>query len=238
MRLEVFPAGSWAGAVASRWRDRLAARPSLRTCLPTGDTPRPVYRLIAGTADLTRSELLLVDEFGLPPDHPARCDAMIRRHLLDLLPAPPAAVHALDPQAADLDAECRRHDARAAGLDLTMLGLGANGHVALNEPGSPRDSRTRVVELAPQTVEHAGDYGAGAAPAWGITMGVGTLLESAEIWLLVTGAHKAAILQRVLEGPVGPKAPATFLRGHPGAVVLADEPAAAFLPFAPGRPSG
>ncbi len=186
-----------------------------------------MYREIAATADLSRSELLLVDEFGLPAGHPARCDEMIGRHLLDLLPAPPAAVHTVDVDAADLAAECRRYERLAAGLDLTLLGLGGNGHVGLNEPGSAEGSRTRVVELAPETAAHADTYGAGAAPAWGVTMGIATLLGSAEIWLLVTGAHKAAILRRVLDGPIGPDVPATFLRRHPNAVVLADDAAAA-----------
>ena len=204
--------------------------PTARVCLPTGATPRPAYhRFAADGGDLSSATIFLLDEFGLPPGSPSRCDEMIRRDLLDRLNDPPGAFHALDVGAADLEAECARFEAsiRSEGLDLAVLGLGGNGHLGLNEPGSDRLSVTRVVGLTPETSEHSTDYGSDQAATWGATMGIDTLLSAAEIWLLVTGAHKAAILQRALSGPVGPDVPASFLRLHDAVTIYADQPAAA-----------
>ena len=233
-RVEVFPAATWAAAVAERWLGAGSARPHQTLCLPTGATPRPVYgELAAHDADLTDTEVFLLDEFGgLPIGSPGRCDQMLRTDLLDLLARPPARVHTYDMAADDIPGMCARYEADLpdAGLDLTVLGLGGNGHIGLNEPGSARDSRTRPVRLEESTSRAAGGYGAGPeAPTWGVTLGIGTLLESAEIWLLVTGAHKAAILADVVRGPIGPHVPASFLREHPNTTVLADERAAAEL---------
>ena len=210
----------------------MATRPNARLCLPTGSTPRPVYRRAAKAIDFSSAEVFLLDEFGLLPGDAARCDEMIRRDFLDLLQVPPAAFDTLDPQAGDLAVECRRFDKSVAsgGLDLTMLGLGHNGHLGLNEPGSTPDSATRIVHLEQSTVVAADRYGPSSPPVWGLTLGMKAILESAEIWLLVTGPEKQEILNRVLEGPIGPDVPASFLRTHPRAVVLADESAAACRP--------
>jgi glucosamine-6-phosphate deaminase len=205
----------------------------VRLCLPTGRTPRPAYAAFAaGGGDLGDTDVFLLDEFVLPDRHPARCDEMLQRDLLDLLPGPPRALHALDPGAADLDAECARYAALVAdgGLDLTLLGLGGNGHLGLNEPGSGATSPTRAVDLTPETTETAAGYGAGAAPSRGVTLGMADLLASHEVWLLVTGEHKADILRRSVTGPVGPEVPASYLRGHPNTLVLADAAAASLLP--------
>ena len=173
----------------------------------------------------------LLDEFGLPPHSPSRCDEMIQRDLLDRLPGPPGAFDALDVEATDLDAECARYEAsiRDGGLDLAVLGLGGNGHLGLNEPGSDRATVTRVVELTAETSEHSTDYGSDQAARWGVTMGIDTLLSARAIWLLVTGSHKAAILERTLSAPIGPDVPATFLRLHNMVTVYADGEAAALL---------
>lgn len=194
----------------------------------------PAYRSFADAGGSLRgATVFLLDEFGLPPGHPARCDGMIRRTLFDHLEGPPNRLFALDPGAADLTAECRRYEAavEAGGLALTVLGLGRNGHLGLNEPGSNATSRTRRVALAPETMRHAEEYGREEPqqPAWGLTMGIGTILDSEQIWLLVTGAHKAAILAKALNGPIGAEVPASFLRSHPNVVVLADEDAVAEL---------
>jgi glucosamine-6-phosphate deaminase len=114
----------------------------------------------------------------------------------------------------------------SGGLDLTLLGLGGNGHIGLNEPGTTADSPTRVVRLAVSTKEAAGRYGSGQEPEWGMTLGMRSILDSQEIWLLVTGSHKTEILDQVLNGPIGPEVPASFLRTHPNIVVLADRSAA------------
>ena len=191
-----------------------------------------MYRSFAQAGgDLSSSTIFVLDEFGLPPGTAARCDEMIQRDLLDFLPAPPGAVHALDVDAPDLEAECLRYEAAVndGGLALAMLGLGGNGHLGLNEPGSGSDTVTRVVQLTPETGGHATSYGSDDPATWGMTLGIASLLAADELWLLVTGAHKAEILVRSMNDEIGPDVPATFLRTHPNVTVFADEAAAALL---------
>lgn len=195
----------------------------------------------AGGASLEGVDVILLDEYvGLPPGHPARCDARLRRELLDHLPAPPAAVHAIDVDRLDADAAAAAHDAVAAGgIDLALLGLGANGHVGLNEPGARPDDPTRVVRLAASSRRAAAErYGADPPPTAGVTLGLDRLLAAGEAWLLVTGAAKAAVLARALEEPEGPDCPASYLRRHPRLRVVADDAAAGRLRPATRRAGG
>jgi 6-phosphogluconolactonase/glucosamine-6-phosphate isomerase/deaminase len=236
-RLEILPAAEWADRVAADLAARLRAEPRLRLCLPTGDTPSPVYARLAALAQAGRAPfdsavIVALDEYlELAPGHPARCDVRLQRELLDLLPAPPASFHRIEADDPDPAAAAARIDAVAAdGLDLALLGLGANGHVGLNEPGSYADAPTRVVRTSESSRRAAAErYGADPAPTAAITLGMRRLLEAREVWLLVTGERKASILARALEAPEGPDCPATWLRRHPDLRVIADEPAAAGL---------
>ena len=235
-RLEVVAAQDWADRVADELIARVRERPRLRLCLPSGDTPstlfaRLVDRSAAGEVSFGGVTIVLLDEFlGLAAGDPARCDVRLNRELLVGL-RPPAAIHTIDADASDPEAAARAHDAVAAeGLDLALLGLGMNGHVGLNEPGSGPDSPTRVIRTAAATQEAAlGRYSAGSAPLTGITLGMDRLLAAGEVWLLVTGARKADVLARALNGPEGEDCPASFLRRHPRLWVIADEAAAARL---------
>jgi 6-phosphogluconolactonase/glucosamine-6-phosphate isomerase/deaminase len=231
IRLEIFDDHDWADEVAQRLVSSLTAQPTARICLPTGNTPRPVYTACAPTIDLSSATVFLLDEFGLPPGSPARCDSMLQRDLLGSIAETPARYHRLDVNAIDGAAECARFDSLIAdgGLDLTLLGLGGNGHLALNEPGTGADSPTRVAELAPSTAAAVRGYDPDADPTDGMTLGLQRILASDEIWLLVTGTHKAQILERTINGPISSDLPASFLRDHPNAVVYADRSAAALL---------
>ncbi len=237
MQVDVLPAEAWADRVAADLGARLAAAPDLRICLPTGDTPSPVYaRLLelasAGAVSFARAEVIALDEFlGLPPGHPARCDVRLRHELLDGLPVGPAAFHRIDADDPDPDRAAARLDAVAAlGIDLALLGLGMNGHVGLNEPGTFPDAGTRVVRTAETSRRAAAErYGADPPPTAGITLGIARLLEAREIWLLVTGERKATILARALEGAEGPDCPASYLRRHDAIRIMADEPSARLL---------
>jgi glucosamine-6-phosphate deaminase len=118
----------------------------------------------------------------------------------------------------------------ARGLDLAVLGLGMNGHVGFNEPGSSPDDPSRLVRLAVSSREAAtARYGASSVPTAGITVGLARLLETEECWLLVTGERKAQILRRALDEPEGPDCPASYLRRHQRLTVFADEAAASLL---------
>ena len=128
--------------------------------------------------------------------------------------------------------QLRTQRSHAIGIRLMPTFDGINGHIGLNEPGSTADDPTRVVTLEARSRSVAIDrYGAAAAPERGITLGIGRLLESREIWLLVTGERKAAVLAEALDGPESADLPASFLRRHPRLRVIADEPAAG-LPHA------
>jgi glucosamine-6-phosphate deaminase len=110
------------------------------------------------------------------------------------------------------------------GIDLLICGIGKNGHIAFNEPGSPVDSRTRIVDLAEATIEGLrGKFGADEIPRRAITMGLATIMESRQILLLANGPEKAEILARALRGPVTTDVPASVLQRHPNITVLTDQ---------------
>ena len=233
--VRILAAGAWATAVADAFVERLRAEPRLRVCLPTGDTPSPLYdelvvREVRGDVSFAQATVVLLDEWAdLPPGDPARCDVRLRRELLDRLAPPPRFVP-IDVDGADDDAAARAHDDVARGLDLAVLGLGMNGHVGFNEPGCRPDDPTRLVRLARSSREAAtARYGASRTPTGGITVGMARLLEAREVWLLVTGERKAPILRRALRDPEGPDSPASYLRRHARLTVYADEAAAAEL---------
>lgn len=146
-----------AGAIAAL----VARRPAAVLGLATGGSPEPLYdelarRSAAGEVDLRRVEAFLLDEYvGLPPSHPASYRAVIRRQVVEPLGLDPTRVHGPDGRAGDLAAECRRYDASiaaAGGVDLQLLGIGVDGHIGFNEPGSSLGSRTRLKTLTEQTV--------------------------------------------------------------------------------------
>jgi len=232
LRLEIVRSDDWADVVATSWMEFLRQVPDARLCLPTGDTPRPMYRRFAEShGDLSASTVILLDEFGLEPQSRSRCDVMIRHDLVERLSEAPKVLHTIDTESADLERECGRYEAlvRDGGLDLAILGLGLNGHLGLNEPGSELKSTTRVVQLTHETADHAKTYGSDAPMTWGVTLGIDSLLAANELWLLVTGESKAEILARTLTDAVGPDLPATYLRLHDNVTLFVDEEAAALL---------
>jgi glucosamine-6-phosphate deaminase len=205
--------------VASLLSTRL--RSSRRFCLATGGTVAPVYSHID---DLHGATIFLLDEFGgLPRDDPGRCAAMIQRDLLAHASGA-GRVAAPDVDADDPVAAATRYKRLIddGGIDLAVVGLGLNGHIGMNEPGSTADLPTRVVDLAPSTSAHAAVYGATTTPTWGITVGIAELMAARELWVLVTGAHKREILKRVLSASIGPGLPSTYLREHENCAVFAD----------------
>jgi glucosamine-6-phosphate deaminase len=233
--IEVLSETAWTDHVAGLLADRFAADPGLVVCLPTGSTPRPVYDALPdvlrerGVAADGTTVVVLDDYLGLPPGHPRRCDLVIGREVLDRLPPPRPRLIAVDVDAADVGAACAAFDAgiaAAGGLDLVVLGLGLNGHVGMNEPGSTADSPTRMVELAPSTRETAAGYGVDPPPTHGVTLGMTGILAAHEIWLLATGPDKRTVVRQLLDGPMTSQLPASLLRGHPGLRIIVDDVAA------------
>jgi glucosamine-6-phosphate deaminase len=224
---------AWAAMVARLFVERLKARPDLRVCLPTGLTPVPIYdrlaaAVAAGEVSFARAEVFLLDEFGgVDPDDPGRCDQMLDRFLLARTDLPPERFHRFD-LGGDIDAMCRAYETWVGpGCDLTLLGVGTNGHVGMNEPGSAVDSLTRRVTLAPDTIAASARYFEhDRLPAWGVTMGLGTLRRSREIWILASGAAKRPIVQETLHGAASIAVPTTMFRDHPSVLLIADAAAA------------
>ena len=186
----------------------------------------------------------LADEYlGLPADHPQAYRNVIRRLLADHVDLAPGAVAGPHTAAPDLAAECARYDrllaaecARydrllAAGVDLQVLGIGRNGHIAFNEPGSSLTGSTRVVTISEQTRrDNARFFGDPAdVPRRAITQGIGTIRRAAHLLLVAAGESKAIALRAALEGPVTTAVPASALQLHQNVTVVADQAAASAL---------
>jgi glucosamine-6-phosphate deaminase len=209
--------------------------------LPTGGTPLIMFDILAaraarGEIDFSGVHLFCLDEYvGVMPEDQVSLTRWLREAFLNRVGLPADQVHPLPSTADDLVAAASEFDkaiAARGGLDLAILGLGPNGHIGYNEPGSSADSRTRVITLTPESRSQATAYWEGAfeIPNRAMTMGVGTLLEAKQIVLLVTGEAKAEMLRRTLEEPMSADVPASWLRiaGRRLAVV-ADEAAASEL---------
>lgn len=218
--------------------DFIRAIPQGLIALPTGRTPVGAYRqtveqLRASSLDCSGLLLVDIDEIaGLPPDHPASCAQTLRRQFLDWHPASMASCRLLNGTADDLitEAECHERAIRdRGGIDLAVLGIGVNGHIALNEPGTAFDSRAHVSTLTKSTIERLPLPGVSNAmtPRLGLTLGIGTILQARRILLLASGEDKARILNAALNGDMTERIPASALQMHSELHVIADEPALA-----------
>jgi glucosamine-6-phosphate deaminase len=236
MRIEIVEDAAALGRRTADLVSELARRkPACAIGLPSGATPAALYaeltrRVRGGEIDLSQAGAFAIDEFyGIPRGHPATNASYFREHLS---PLALRAVHVLDSESADTGAECARFlqdIAAAGGLDLAVLGIGVNGHIAFNEPGAAFDSRARPVELAePSREAYATAFGGiDRVPARGLTLGIADLMASRQVVLLASGAAKAAIVARALEGPLTEAVPASALQLHPNATALFDRAAAA-----------
>ncbi|MDQ0736560.1 glucosamine-6-phosphate deaminase [Arthrobacter agilis] len=172
---------------------------------------------------------------GLPAGHPQSYHSTIRREFVDHVDLPPTRLHTPKGDAADLVAEASRYDAsirEAGGIDVQLLGLGANGHIGFNEPTSSLRSRTRVKTLSGTTRAANARFFQGddeEVPKLCLTQGLGTICESGQGVLVALGETKAAAVQAMVEGPVSAFCPASVLQLHPRAVVVLDPGAAAHL---------
>lgn len=222
-------------------RAAIARRGAAVLMLPAGASPLGLYaelraRRAASAAvadDLARVTVFTLDEVvGLPSDHPATFATFLRREAIE-----PLGVRAFDhlrSDAPDPAAECARYAsaiAAAGGIDLAVLGLGRNGHLGYNEPGTPFDAGCHVVPLTGESLSALRRYHPELEPlpSSGMTAGLGTLRAARELMLLAFGREKAAIVAAALDGPLDPAVPATMLRLHPRASAWLDRAAASRL---------
>ncbi|HLL55757.1 MAG TPA: glucosamine-6-phosphate deaminase [Myxococcaceae bacterium] len=226
-------------AVADRVSAAVRAKPGLVLGLPTGRTPLGLYReLVArvrrGDLDLSSIQTFNLDEFvGLDAEEPGSFRAFMERHLFREVGLAPERIHFLDGKAPDLGAECARYEARlqdAGGVDLLILGLGVNGHLAFNEPGDALQASTHVVKLTRESrLANAPLFGDDPlkVPLQALTMGMASILQARALVLMAFGASKAEAVRGMLQGPVTPKLPASFLQLHPDVEVVLDRAAEA-----------
>ncbi|HEX6030369.1 MAG TPA: glucosamine-6-phosphate deaminase [Tepidiformaceae bacterium] len=235
MDIRLVPAASFGTASADCLLECLRGVPVPILGLPTGNSPLPMYeelrrRVSSGDADLSDVRPFAIDEYVGPRSHPCSNHAFFARYWNAIAGTRP--VQEFDPGSARLDEEAARFAeglAAAGGLDLVVLGIGMNGHLAFNEPGSPRDSVARLVELEPSTQESARACWGDDVPSRGLTLGLRDLLAARRVLLLATGPSKRQIVRRAMQGAVGPECPASFLREHPCVTAVLDEAASAGL---------
>ena len=214
-------------AAADAVLDRLAARANPVLGIATGSSPLPLYEQLARRSlELPRLRGFALDEYlGLPPGHPQSYREVVRREVVEPLGLDPDDVQVPNGAAADPERAAADYDElirAAGGIDVQILGIGGNGHLAFNEPGSALDSRTRVVELTASTREANARFfpSLGDVPAQALTQGLGTIREARSLILLASGSGKADAVAAALTGPVTPRVPASVLQLHPDVTVL------------------
>jgi glucosamine-6-phosphate deaminase len=229
--------------LAGMLADSLTARPALRLGLSAGTTSLLAYALLTrrfhkhGGFSFRRTAVFSTDEYvGVQPEDYRSTRYLLNSHLFCQIDIPREQTFVPRGDALDLDAECRAFDLlieARGGLDLVVLGLGHNGHVGLNEPGSSPKSRSRVVDLTPSTVAaiSGGERfrSIDETPSQAISLGMAQILDSRRVLVIACGLGKAEAVHRMVEGRVGPGNPASMLTSHRDVTLVVDDDAAGKL---------
>lgn len=228
-------ADEMAEIAADVFRARVRARPELAMAVPAGRTPRRMYARMAALqsvdpVDYAQMRVFAVDELCPPAPADGYFWRQISAEFLSWAKVDPARCRPFAVAATDLDAMCAAYEAAirdAGGLDVVMLGLGPNAHLASNEPGCAFDAGTRPVRLLDETVRYilTDDVIQGEVCERAVTLGLATIMAAREVIVLVSGEAKRAPLELMLDGPVTPDVPASVLRSHPRCLVIADRAA-------------
>ena len=216
----------------------LDRKPAAVLGLATGSSPMAIYdelaaRNDAGLVSFRQARGFTIDEYvGLPDDHPQRYRNVIDTAFASRVDFAPGAVQGPDGLAADIPAACAAYEdaiREAGGVDLQILGIGTDGHIAFNEPGSSLASRTRIKTLTRQTrIDNARFFSGDveSVPTHCLTQGLATIMEARHVILVATGRRKAEAVHHLVEGPVSAMWPASILQHHPHVTVLLDDAAA------------
>jgi glucosamine-6-phosphate deaminase len=208
--------------------------------LATGSTPLGTYQELVKmhkkeNLDFSKVVTFNLDEYvGLAKDHPASYYSFMSDNLFKHINVNLKHIHIPNGNAEDLEEECEEYEhliERSGGIDLQLLGIGANGHIAFNEPGSSLSSRTRIKTLTAETRHDNARFFADfdKVPRHALTVGIGTIMEAKKLLLLASGEHKAEAVRAALEGPITARCPASMVQFHRYAMILVDEPAASLL---------
>lgn len=206
----------------------------------TGSTPLGVYRYFidnyqAQKVSFRQVKAFNLDEYvGLTPSHPRSFASAMKNELFSHIDILPENINALDGSKEDMDEECQRYESLidANPIDIQILGIGMDGHIAYNEPGSPLDGACHVVDLHQESIESSLDYGFDHiedVPTQGVTQGIGTIMKAKQLIMMAKGEKKADLVKRMIYGEVTPDFPSSIIQRHPNVIVCLDRNAASQL---------
>jgi len=236
MNICFYPDAAAANAAAAECLAGWLLQPAVRNVMVAGgNTPLELYRRIAAQRlTLSHLNVFALDEYvGVPLEEPRNCANLLRHSVADAWGIPRAQFFTVSSLERDALASVQEHERRivnAGGLDVVVLGLGQNGHLGFNEPGSAEDSIARVLALEQSSIEaNRKWFGADYAPATGATVGLRTILDARHVLMMAYGAHKTPSVKAMVDGPRDSRCPASFLQGHPDTCLFLDEAAASNL---------
>lgn len=224
---------------ADIFNEQINKKPDSILGLATGGTPEGMYQELAkankaGKADWSKVITFNLDEYiGIPKDHAMSYYTFMNEHLFNFININKANTH-IPSGNGDIEKNGKEYDAlidKMGGIDLQILGIGENAHIAFNEPGSKGDAGTREVQLTESTINANSRYFASKdeVPKTAITMGIGSILKAKKIVLLASGSKKAPAIRDTFEGPITEAVPSSFLQKHRDVTIICDEEAAAML---------
>ena len=208
--------------------------------LATGSTPLGLYQRMVkdhkenGTSYKDIKSFNLDEYVGLPISHPESYYAFMHRNLFDHIDILEENAHVPSGLGEDLEGQAKHYDEMIDNdpVDIQLLGIGSDGHIAFNEPGTPFDSPTHVTDLAESTIKdncRFFDNDISKVPTQAVTQGIGTIMKAKNILLIATGANKAKAVKDMIDGPVDEACPASILQKHPNVTIIVDEAAASLL---------
>ena len=227
-------------AAAALFAACVTEKPNCVLGLATGSSPIPTYRKMAelyrdGAVDYAEVTTYNLDEYvGLDHDHDQSYYYFMQENLFRHINVKEENIHVLSGTAPDPEKECRDYEKAieaAGGIDLQILGIGRNGHIAFNEPADAFAPATHVVELTESTIDANKRFFTSVddVPRRALTTGIGTIMKARAIVLIATGADKAEAVRAMVKGPVTPRCPASILQFHPNTTIMVDEAAASLL---------
>lgn len=229
--------------VSQRLIELIKDRPHAILGLATGSTMEPVYQRFCCDAkeqalDVSKLISFNLDEYiGLSAEHPQSYHYFMNEHLFNHLNFAKQKTFVPDGKPEDVEAHCRQYSQKivdCGGIDLQLLGIGSNGHIGFNEPGTPFDSRTHVVELSEQTRVDNGRFfdSMDEMPSRAVTIGLQDIMDAHKVFLIATGDNKAQVMLDLYESEVDERMPASVLKKHHNTLFIVDKKAAALLPAA------
>ncbi|MDX2066917.1 MAG: galactosamine-6-phosphate isomerase [Haliscomenobacter sp.] len=228
MHIQHFDSATALAATASQIiLQAIQKKPNLLLCAATGNTPTATYQALVAQKSLFSADQLRIfklDEWGgVPMDHPGTCESYLQEHLIRPLNIPADRYFSFQSNPADPQEECARVQqllAQEGPIDLCVLGLGVNGHLAFNEPGAYLQPNCHIAQLTEDSLGHSMAKDMQDVKLYGLTLGMGDILAAREIVLLISGAAKVEITQRLLEAKISSQLPASFLWLHSNVKVL------------------